>query len=107
MTAIHEMVKWLDNRDAHSGKMRRAELRYIRTKAHELLANERSLHRVEAEPLDKLAERKGFFVEQCAVALMTEGYKNYERYYGDTPAAAEQAARDYLNGLADKEGGVK
>lgn len=41
MTAIQKMVVWLDNRDAHSGKMRKSELRYIRTKAHELLAEEK------------------------------------------------------------------
>lgn len=36
------MVEWLDNRDRHSGKMRKAELRYIRTKAHELLVDEKA-----------------------------------------------------------------
>ena len=40
MTAIHEMMVWLDNRDRHSGKIRKAELRYIRTKAHELYEKE-------------------------------------------------------------------
>ena len=41
MTELHKLVMWLDNRGAHSGKMRKAELRYIRTKAHELLAQEK------------------------------------------------------------------
>ena len=40
MTAIHKMMAWLDNRDRHSGKIRKAELRYIRTKAHELYEEE-------------------------------------------------------------------
>lgn len=37
-TEITQMREWLDNRDAHSGKIRKAELRYIRAKCQELEA---------------------------------------------------------------------
>lgn len=36
------MVEWLDNRNRHIGKIRRADMRYIRIKAHELLADEKA-----------------------------------------------------------------
>jgi hypothetical protein len=41
-TGIQKMTEWLDNREAHIGKMRRADLRYIRAKAHLLLSEERA-----------------------------------------------------------------
>jgi len=41
-TGITQMREWLDNRDRHSGKIRMAEMRYIRTKCHELEAQEKS-----------------------------------------------------------------
>ena len=39
---ITQMREWLDNRNRHSGKIRKAELRYIRTKCHELEAQSKT-----------------------------------------------------------------
>ena len=132
MSAIEKMVEWLDSKAKASVLIKDYWLEAA-TKARSLLSEEKatgtakcvsghdggcpwyipgsnppSRHAAE-EPLAVLADRKGFaisFMERCAKGFyisITNGPDPDIEFTAPTYQEAEQAARQYLNGLPDRE----